>query len=148
MTDSLPQITVSTADVTILPLVKRFFHTQGMRSQAAKVDEIIITRNKQSPNNTIIGALRLCPVQNSWLLRSMSIEHSFQRKGIGLYMLKQIKDNLSKKECYCFPYKHLEEFYRKAGFQVIDESEANDEIRQFYRQYIESGKDILIMQFV
>lgn len=134
--------------MTILPLVKRFFHAQGMRSQAAKVDEVIIARNQQPASNTIIGALRLCPLSDSWLLRSMSIESSFQRKGIGLYMLEEIKTNLSEKKCYCFPYIHLEEFYRKAGFKVIDERDASDEIKQLYRQYTDSGKDILIMQFV
>lgn len=146
MTDSFSQITVSTADVTILPLVKRFFHAQGMRAQAAKVDEIIIARNNHLPNNAIIAALRLCPVKGSWLLRSMCVDQNHQRQGIGLYMLEQIKHNLSEKKCYCFPHRHLESFYQTAGFLVVNENDANVEIRQLYQQYIESGKDILIMQ--
>lgn len=147
MTGSFPQITVSTADVTILPLVRRFFHAQGMRAQAAKVDEIIIARNNHLPNNAIIAALRLCPVKGSWLLRSMCVDQNHQRQGTGLYMLEQIKHNLSEKKCYCFPYRHLESFYQTAGFQVVNENDTNDEIKLLYQQYIESGKDILIMQF-
>lgn len=148
MTDSFSQFTVSTADVAILPLVKRFFHSQGMRSQAAKTDDVIIVRNTETKNNSIIGALRLCPLKDSWLLRSMSIESSYQRQGIGLYLLNQIKDNLKDKQCYCFPYRHLEYFYTKAGFKIINVESANEEIKILYRQYSKSGKDILIMQFV
>lgn len=148
MTDSLTNITVTTADVAILPLVKRFFHSQGMRSQAAKADEVVIARDKQSANHAIIGALRLCPINDHWLLRSMSVQQAYQRKGIGLYMLEQIKASLRDKQCYCFPYPHLESFYRQAGFQIIDATEASDEIQQLYRQYLDSGKDILIMQYV
>lgn len=148
MTDSFPQITVSTADVTILPLVKRFFHAQGMRAQAAKVDEVIIARNDHASSNSIIAALRLCPIKGSWLLRSMCVDQGHQRQGIGLYMLEQIKANLSEKKCYCFPHRHLESFYRTAGFQIVDVNDVNNEIKLLYLQYIESGKDILIMQFV
>lgn len=118
-----------------------------MRAQAAKNDEVIIARYHLMPSKPIIGALRICPVENSWLLRSMSIENSYQRKGIGHFMLSQIQSSLSKKNCYCFPYRHLESFYQKAGFQVIDDKEATDEIRQPYQQYIDNGKDIILMQF-
>lgn len=147
MTDSLTQITISSADAAILPLVKRFFHAQGMRSQAARADDVIIARDKQTANRNIVAALRLCPLQDSWLLRSMSVQKEYQRRGIGLTMLQQINDQLSEKACYCFPYPHLESFYARAGFKLIEPEQATEEIKQLFMQYKNNGKDIIIMQF-
>ena len=118
-----------------------------MRAQAAKSDDIIITRTITDNGSAIIGALRLCPVKGSWLLRSMCIDEQFQGKGIGLHMLEQIQNNLSSKDCYCFPYTYLENFYKKAGFQIIDASDATPEIQALYEQYLKNGKNISIMQF-
>ncbi|MDH5426126.1 MAG: hypothetical protein OEY29_14150 [Gammaproteobacteria bacterium] len=148
MTDSLTHITVTTADALILPLVKRFFHSQGMRSQAAKADQVVIARDTSAANSPIIAALRLCPLDNSWLLRSMSVAEKYRRQRIGLYMLDQIRENLKAKKCYCFPYAHLESFYSQGEFKIIDAQDASDEIQQLYRQYLDSGKGILIMQIV
>lgn len=146
MTDSLSQFTVSIADTAILPLVKRFFQSQGMRSQAAKSDDVVIIRDAAA-NNIIIGALRLCPVNGSWLLRSMSIDKDYQRQGLGLYMLEQIKTTLKDKQCYCFPYCHLESFYQAAGFIKTQASDADSGIEQLYKQYTEKGKQLLIMRY-
>ncbi|MCK4708883.1 MAG: GNAT family N-acetyltransferase [Gammaproteobacteria bacterium] len=142
------KITIEKADPLILPLVKRFFSEQGMRAQAAKIDEVIIARLSNYSEHNIIGALRLCPIENSWLLRSMSIEKGYQRQGIGSFMLNQITRDLAEKGCYCFPFKHLEKFYQKAGFQLIEVTKASPEIQQLFQQYIDNGKDILIMQFI
>jgi len=148
MPDSFNQITVSIADPSILPLIKRFFHSQGMRAQAAKSDDIVIARDNTNNVNQIIGALRLCPVEGSWLLRSMCIDETFQRQGVGLNMLNKIQANLSSKSCYCFPYTYLENFYEKAGFQIINTADAAPEIQTLYEQYLKSGKKISIMQFL
>lgn len=118
-----------------------------MRSQAAKSDDIVITRANTDNGNLIIGALRLCPVENSWLLRSMCIDEAFQGQGIGLNMLKEIQANLSSKACYCFPYTYLESFYEKAGFKVINATDAAPEIQTLFKQYLNNGKKISIMQF-
>ena len=119
-----------------------------MRAQAAKSDDIVIARDNTNNVNQIIGALRLCPVEGSWLLRSMCIDETFQRQGIGLNMLNKIQANLSSKSCYCFPYTYLENFYEKAGFQIINTADAAPEIQTLYEQYLKSGKKISIMQFL
>ena len=116
-----------------------------MRAQAAKSDDIVITRANNE--NQIIGALRLCPVGGSWLLRSMCIDEKFQGQGIGRNMLDNIRDTLLSKSCYCFPYTYLENFYEQAGFQVIDAADATAEIQTLFEQYRRNGKKISIMQF-
>lgn len=118
-----------------------------MRAQAAKADKIIIARLNDDRQHPIVGALRLCPIKDSWLLRSMSIDSRYQRKGFGLLMLAQIKQDLQQKHCFCFPYTHLLSFYQQAGFSLITEEQASDEIRALYRQYKEKRDNILIMQY-
>lgn len=151
MHDSLlDQISVTKADTLILPLVKRFFRDQGMRAQAAKADEIFIASlatGTTATSQTIIGALRLCPLGEHWLLRSMSIAQPYQRRGIGLFMLQQIQPVLAAKHCYCFPYSHLQSFYLQAGFQLADSSRCPPEIKRLFEQYLDAGKAICLMQF-
>ncbi len=117
-----------------------------MRAQAAKADRIFIARLLSDKSKPVIAALRLCKIGEDWLLRSMCVEKKFQRQGIGLYMLKQIQTELAEKHCFCFPHSHLQSFYQHAGFQLIDSVQASPEIQQRFKQYIDSGRDILIMQ--
>jgi N-acetylglutamate synthase-like GNAT family acetyltransferase len=144
MRDSLLNtITISQAEVTQLQLVKRFFKDNGFRAQAAKSDVIYIARNGQG----IIGALRLCLYDKSWLLRSMCIKEEFRHKGIGLMFLKSIHNELQSKRCYCFPYLHLENFYQQAGFTHIEPQQSAAVIANKYNNYLSKGKQILIMRF-
>jgi len=117
-----------------------------MRAQAAKNDEVIIARDSQTKAQKIIAALRLCPYEDSWLLRSMSVDPDYQRRGIGLKMLTENKKILKDKNCYCFPYRHLQDFYQQAGFELIHGDNASPVIQQLFQQYTDSGKDIILMQ--
>ena len=119
-----------------------------MRAQAAKNDDVIIARDSQTKEQKIIAALRLCPYEDSWLLRSMSVDQEYQRRGIGLKMLLENQLTLKDKACYCFPYRHLQDFYQQAGFQLIHTDKASPVIQQLFQQYIDSGKDIILMQMV
>jgi len=146
MPDSLNNISIEVADHAILPLIRRFFQHNGMRAQAAKSDRIYIARLLSDNNKPIIAALRLCKINQDWLLRSMCVEKNFQRQGVGLTMLKQIQTELKEKHCYCFPYTHLQSFYQQAGFKLIDSAQASPEIEQRFSQYSNNGIDIIIMQ--
>jgi len=143
---SLNNLSVEVADPAILPLIKRFFQHNGMRAQAAKSDRIFIARLLSDNNRPVIAALRLCKIGEDWLLRSMCVEKSYQRQGIGLHMLQQINKELKEKNCVCFPYSHLQSFYQQAGFQLIDSTQVSADIQQRFRQYNDSGRDIIIMQ--
>jgi len=119
-----------------------------MRAQAAKNDEVIIARDSQTTAQKIIAALRLCPYEDSWLLRSMSVDQEYQRRGIGLKMLLENQQSLKEKDCYCFPYRHLQGFYQKAGFKLIHNDDASPVIQQLFQQYLDSGKDIILMRII
>ena len=128
-------ITISTADVTQHPQVKRFFKDNGFRPQAGKADIIYTAKLGQS----IIAALRLCRYENSWLLRSMCVSDSHRNKGVGSAMLSSISTDLLAKKCYSFPYRHLQSFYQAVGFSLIDIDQAEPNIANKYNNYLSKG---------
>lgn len=145
MRDSLTNtITISEADVNLLPVVKNFFKKNGFRAQAAKSDIVYIARL----HNSMVGALRLCPYSNNtWLLRSMCIKEELRNQGIGSDFLMSLNDTFKAKNVYCFPYKHLEAFYRKAGFEIVDHQHVDTRILDSFHNYINKGKNIILMQY-
>lgn len=136
-------IMIKTAEPAILPQVKRFFRHHHFRAQAPRGDEIhIALLDKQ-----LIGALRLSPTDDAWLLRSMCIHEDFRHQGIGSFMLQQISPRLRLQPCYCFPYLHLQDFYRRAGFVPVNIDQAPPIIADKYQGYVDRGKKILLMQY-
>lgn len=99
-------------------------------------------------NQSIIGALRLCPYNNSWLLRSMCIREDYRRQGLGHFMLSSIDAELQSKQCYCFPHNYLENFYMRAGFSLIDSVQADAVIAKLFNNYINQGRKIILMQYL
>jgi predicted GNAT family N-acyltransferase len=143
MLESLDNITIKKAEGFMLTQVKRFYREHKMKAQAPKTDDIYIALL----NNKLIGALRLCPYENSWLLRSMCIKTDMRGKGIGRFMLNQLTTIFHEKQCYCFPFNHLENFYKTVGFEKIPTGDAAEIIEKKYTGYLANGKKILLMQF-
>ena len=143
MLESLEDITIKKAEGFMLTQVKRFYREHKMKPQAPKSDDIYIALL----GNKLIGALRLCPYESTWLLRSMCIKTDLRGKGIGHYMLSKLVEILAEKQCYCFPYSHLENFYHKIGFEKITSNDTAEVIEKKYNGYIANGKKILLMQF-
>jgi len=144
MRDSfLNTIIICKAEVNQLPQLKRFFKTNGFRPQAAKSDAVYMARQNQS----ILGALRLCCYNNSWLLRSMCVLEDYRHKGIGRFMLSSIAAELKDRQCYCFPHHYLESFYSKAGFSLIDPEQTEPIILGLFNNYVAKGRKIILMQY-
>lgn len=134
---------IKTAQPAILPQVKRFFREHHFRAQAPRGDEIHIALLDRQ----LIGALRLSPCDDAWLLRSMCIHEDFRHRGIGSFMLQQIHARLQQTACYCFPFQHLQGFYQRAGFVPVNVDQTPLAIADKYQGYVESGKKILLMQY-
>ena len=113
-----------------------------MRGQAPKGEDIYIA----SLSSGIVAALRLSPVGNNFLLRSMCVATDLRKLGIGSYLLDQIQSELADINCYCFPYSHLQNFYTSAGFALIETESAPEAIRDKFQRYINNGKDICLMK--
>ena len=113
-----------------------------MRAQAAKIDEVFVLKQQHK----LLAALRLCPQDDVWLLRSMCVAEDYRGQGIGAYFLQQIQPALNKKHCYSFPYTHLERFYQQAGFRPINPGLAPSSIAEKFQQYTDAGKNIILME--
>ena len=135
-------IVFKTAEPAILPQVKRFFREHHFRPQAARSDDIHIALL----DKRLIGALRLCPCGDDWLLRSMCIHKQYRQQGIGSLMLAQLQPVLQQRQCYCFPYEHLQSFYQRAGFILLAVDHAPVQIAEKYQGYVQRGKKILLMK--
>jgi N-acetylglutamate synthase-like GNAT family acetyltransferase len=129
------------ADHYTLPLVKQFFKKNGMRAQAPKGDIIYIA----TLDNQIVAALRLQPIQNCHLLRSMCVHQGLRKTGIGSALLNFLQAELSKLCCYSFPYEHLAEFYSRANFHLCETDIVPQAIAGKFVRYIGNGKKLILM---
>jgi len=139
----MTQLEFKQADQYSLPLIKQFYKKNGMRAHAPKGDLIFTA----SQNNKIVAALRLHPVQDHYLLRSMCVASELRHQGIGSALLQHLQTTLSEIECYSFPFSHLIDFYKRANFTAWDINDAPQAITDKYNRYINSGKKICLMKF-
>ena len=72
-------------------------------------------------DNQIVGAARFCKQAGIILLRGVWIEQTQRGLGLGSHFLQNLKDASVLDGCYCFPYLHLESFYRRQGFCLVKE---------------------------
>lgn len=140
------QLTVKQAEPYSLPLVKKFYKINNMRAQAPKEEAIFVVTH----GTRLVAALRLSPIssssENNYLLRSMCVSADMRRQGIGSYLLNQMQNKLNNMSCYCFPYTHLTDFYKSAGFVLFAEEVAPHAIRERFQRYRNNGKDIVLMK--
>ena len=139
---SLTQLTFKQADHYNLPRVKQFYKQHGMRAQAPKGDEIYIA----SLQTKIVAALRLQPVGDVFLLRSMCVDSNLRQQGIGSALLDYLQPRLGSIECYCFPFDHLLKFYQSANFISVLAESAPQGVHSKFERYINNGKKICLMK--
>ncbi|HHF2979062.1 TPA: GNAT family N-acetyltransferase [Vibrio diabolicus] len=127
-----------------LPLIKRLYKAH-YPSGRAKKDELIITA---SHKGEIVALLRLKTVDRSRLLTGMLVIPTLRGTGIGKELLTHCKNNVFIDGDYCFAFTHLESYYSKHGFKTIDYSELPHPLKMAFQRYIDSGKDLIPMQFI
>ncbi|WP_041852878.1 GNAT family N-acetyltransferase [Vibrio antiquarius] len=127
-----------------LPLIKRLYKAH-YPSGRAKKDELIITA---SHKGEIVALLRLKTVDRSRLLTGMLVIPTLRGTGIGEELLRYCKNNVFIDGDYCFAFTHLESYYSKHGFKTIDCSELPHPLKMAFQRYVDSGKDLIPMQFI
>lgn len=138
----LKNLRVTLADHYNLPLVKQFYKKNGMRAQAPKGEQVFTA----TLDNKLVAALRLSPVSQYHLLRSMCVSEELRHKGIGSALLQATQPELCQLNCYCFPYFHLQTFYAAAGFVACDPISEPQEITDKFYRYLNNGKNICLMK--
>ncbi len=127
-----------------LPLIKRLYKAYYPAGRA-KRDELIITASSES---TIVALLRMKSIENSRLLTGMLVVPEARRTGIGKALLTYCEHNIFSHGDYCFAFMHLESYYSQHGFKTIDCAKLPNSLKMVFRRYIDSGKDLIPMQFI
>jgi GNAT superfamily N-acetyltransferase len=146
MTDPSPYI-VELLDAIQIPLVNRFYQQAGYRSKAGRGEQVWVARESES--RTIVAAVRLQTKGDGdrswWFLRAMCVVPDLRRGGVGSLLLKRVAEALGDQPCYCFPFDHLEAFYRQEGFQAVSFSEAPAWIADAGERLCRNGRHVLLM---
>lgn len=92
----------------------------------------------------IVGAARLCRQAGFILLRGVWIEQTLRAQGLGSQFLQNLKCAGILDGCYCFPYLHLESFYRRLGFCIVEQVPAS--LQLLLKRYNRHKVQVLLMQ--
>ncbi|HET8568694.1 MAG TPA: GNAT family N-acetyltransferase [Candidatus Limnocylindria bacterium] len=97
--------------------VERFYRTQlGRAVSLDPADEPLAARDDRA----IVAAARLHHRAGTLVLRTMVVADGRRRTGIGTRLLDAVDRAIGGRECYCFPWAHLEHFYGRIGFRRVD----------------------------
>lgn len=117
-----------------------------MRAQAPKNELIYSARLDLTADRQLVAALRLSPLGDDYLLRSMCVSAELRRQGIGQQFLQTLQPVLASHQVYCFPFSHLVDFYLQANFELIATEDAPPVIADKFLRYLGNGKHICLMQ--
>jgi N-acetylglutamate synthase-like GNAT family acetyltransferase len=97
--------------------VERIYrHELGREVPLEPDQEVFAARD----GRTLVGALRLCPEAKTLVLRTVVVADGWRGRGIGRTMLATASEAIGRRECWCFPWEHLERFYGAIGFRRVD----------------------------
>lgn len=94
-----------------------------------------------------MALLRMKTVENSRLLTGMLVIPDFRGTGVGDALLTHCEKEVFKDGDYCFAFMHLESYYSQHGFKVIDSTKLPNALKTAFLRYVNSGKDLIPMQF-
>ncbi len=127
-----------------LPLIKKLYKAHYPAGRA-KRDELIITATSEG---SIVALLRMKTVETSRLLTGMIVVPQVRGTGVGKALLAHCEENVFSYGDYCFAFMHLESYYAQYGFKTIDSSALPNSLKMAYQRYVDSGKDLIPMQFI
>jgi N-acetylglutamate synthase-like GNAT family acetyltransferase len=96
--------------------VESFYRRELGRDVLLEADQEVFAARDSS----IVGALRLCPEAQTLVLRTVVVAEGRRGRRIGRAMLALVSDAIGRRECWCFPWEHLEGFYGGIGFRRVD----------------------------
>ena len=127
------------------PLVNHFYKSNGHKGKA-KRGEMVFTIKRDSD---ILGAVRLCPKRNPsdtyWLLRSLWVATGYRGQGMGSQLLNHLRMDDRFTHLWCYPYSHLQKFYERNGFQIIQTEQSPDNISGPFLSCLRRGEKVLLM---
>lgn len=134
-------LTIQQACLKDLMAVKKLYETVNYSGGISETDLITLAFYWEE----LVGAVRLCPATDFFVLRGMQILPSFQRQGIGIRLLQTCVQQLTDKPCYCIPWSHLKSFYEQAGFESITTEHVPVLLAERWNSYISMGMNLILM---
>lgn len=104
-------------------------------------DEAHIDADKQD----IQAAVRLVPYDNYFWLRSLYVREELRAKGIGSKLMQTVHSHMDA-TIFCFPYTHLEAFYKALGYEIVEIDQLPNSLQQLYQRYQRKSDNILAMR--
>ena len=98
------------------PEVETFYRRELGREVPLEADQEVFAARE---GRTLVGALRL-PEAKTLVLRTVVVADGRRGQGIGRAMLAIASEAIGRRECWCFPWEHLEGFYGAIGFRRVD----------------------------
>jgi GNAT superfamily N-acetyltransferase len=135
-------INVRRADAWEWPRVATFYRDRKYRGVLSS-DAVVIVAERGAE---LLGVGRIQPEDGVIVLRGMRVDPPFQRRGVGARILTQLVAEVSERPCYCIPYTHLREFYRRAGFVEVSLDGAPRFLCDRVLEYRAASLDVILMQ--
>ena len=117
----------------------RFYQQQlGRRVEIADDETLLLERDA----GAVIAAVRLAPGHGTLELRTMVVDRTRQRTGVGSRLLARAGREIGTRECYCICWSYLEDFYGQVGFARIDAKA----LPEFLHERFAASKDQIAMR--
>jgi N-acetylglutamate synthase-like GNAT family acetyltransferase len=131
---------VRVATAADLNAVQAFYGSVGYSPAIDPANKILVAELE----GHLVGALRLCEEHGVLVLRGMQVHRTRQRRGIGTQLLDFAITHMDR-ACFCLSFEHTVEFYRRAGFAPVPETELPPFLRERVIRYRGKGDNVVPM---
>ncbi|WP_298633844.1 GNAT family N-acetyltransferase [uncultured Umboniibacter sp.] len=126
-------------DPVSFPLVKQFYKVTRYGGSPGRLETVWGWYERAQ----LIACVRIEPKDGVHFLRAMVVHPDFRGSGIGTKFLTAVVEQYRNDEIYCFPFSHLEAFYRAGGFMLANH-QGPDWFQQQY-QRLSQQRNVIAM---
>lgn len=130
--------------------INKFYKSQKHKGKANGQEKVFYAFQRDDEQvEHILGAVRLVPYKATsekpfYWLRSLYIAEMHRRNKLGSSLLQFINQHIAQ-PIYCFPYTHLESFYKTQGYHLIPCEGLPESLQDLYTKYRQRGEQIIAM---
>ncbi|MCP4178875.1 MAG: GNAT family N-acetyltransferase [bacterium] len=130
-----------TIEASKLKWLNSFYDSCGYGGKFVPSDIVTYVVDNERP----IGVGRLSLENEKVVLRGMQVLEEYRGKGVGTSLLNNLIEALYDRECFCLPYTHLLDFYRKVGFRLCSNNEAPNFLKSRLKTYRTNKIDVQLL---